>query len=89
MLELLKGLGGSEYAWLIARIATGIFFTISGFFKLFNPGRHRRRAASDGNLTRFCRHRRADAHFCKITLTREPQGGHPGSVWPSPTLWLL
>lgn len=41
MLELLKGLGGSEYAWLIARIATGVFFTISGFFKLFNPGRHK------------------------------------------------
>jgi uncharacterized membrane protein YphA (DoxX/SURF4 family) len=34
-------LGGSEYAWLIARIATGLFFTISGFFKLFNPGRHK------------------------------------------------
>jgi len=41
MLELLKGLGGSEYAWLIARIATGLFFAISGFFKLFNPGSHK------------------------------------------------
>jgi len=41
MLELLRGLGGSEYAWLIARTATGFFFAISGFFKVFNAGRHK------------------------------------------------
>lgn len=41
MLELLKGLGGSEYAWLIARLATGLFFTISGALKCFNADRHK------------------------------------------------
>lgn len=36
---LLHGTGGTDLAYLVARIATGMFFVLSGYHKLTNPGR--------------------------------------------------
>jgi uncharacterized membrane protein YphA (DoxX/SURF4 family) len=37
---LLKGIGGSDIALLLNRVAVGMFFMFSGYHKLFNPQRH-------------------------------------------------
>jgi uncharacterized membrane protein YphA (DoxX/SURF4 family) len=42
MIDLLfKGLGGTEIALALNRIAVGMFFLFSGYHKLFNAQRHR------------------------------------------------
>lgn len=43
------GLSSPDSALLVARISVGVFFAISGFNKLFNPGRHKSLTA---NLTK-------------------------------------
>lgn len=40
MEQLLLGLGGGDIAYTVARVATGLFFFLSGYHKLFNQGRH-------------------------------------------------
>lgn len=35
-----NGIGGADLALAIERMATGAFFALSGFHKLFNPARH-------------------------------------------------
>jgi uncharacterized membrane protein YphA (DoxX/SURF4 family) len=42
MLDLLfKGVGWTDIAWLLNRVAVGTFFAFSGYHKLFNVERHR------------------------------------------------
>ena len=38
---LFNGVGGADIALTLNRIAVGLFFTFSGYHKLFNPERHR------------------------------------------------
>jgi putative oxidoreductase len=41
MHALFNGVGGADIALTLNRIAVGLFFTFSGYHKLFNPERHR------------------------------------------------